>query len=132
MLRGAGISLPIAGCRLAGAHHALGQQLIIGIPSATRFTNQLTPLTVVAMGMLAAGLWDMDAGATSVVSRYRASADYMAAGRATCAMLVALSLWPLVPLFRYYEDMPSPGAKPVRRSWLLATSLVRQWRGATV
>jgi len=117
-----GISLPLL---------AMGSQLLImpwlsnyyWEPSATRFTNHLTPLMVVAMGALAAGVWDW----ISVRPQPSTSVLHLA----TCILLVTLSLWPLVPLFRYYETTAAKGETSAP-FLAFGDELVKQSRGATV
>ena len=117
-----GISLPLL---------AVGSQLLImpwlsnyyWEPSATRFTNHLTPLMVVAMGALAAGVWDW----ISVRPQPSTSVLHLA----TCILLVTLSLWPLVPLFRYYETTAAKGETSAP-FLAFGDELVKQSRGATV
>ncbi len=117
-----GISLPLL---------AVGSQLLI-MPwisnyyweaSATRFTNHLTPLIAVAMVALAASVWDR------AQARPQSSATIWRL--ATCVLLVALSLWPLVPLFRYYEGAVARGETNVP-FLAFGDELVKQSRAATV
>ena len=130
-----GISLPLL---------AVGSQLLImpwvsnyyWEPSATRFTNHLTPLIVVAMGALAASLWNWihvrpQSSAALLRPPTRLATPIVAAGRATCVLLVALSLWPLVPLFRYYDGIAAKGETSAP-FLAFGDELVKQSRGATV
>jgi 4-amino-4-deoxy-L-arabinose transferase-like glycosyltransferase len=97
---------------------AVGSQVLImpwvsnyyGEPYTTRFTNQLTPLILVGMGALAMDVWAW--------ARARTCAHVSASPRperpgplafAFGALLVAISLWPLVPLFRYYDQQVAAG-----------------------
>jgi 4-amino-4-deoxy-L-arabinose transferase-like glycosyltransferase len=124
-----GISLPL----LAVGSQALIMPWVSNYywePSATRFTNHLTPLIVVAMGALAASLWDwIQVRPQSSAANLRLPT--LAAGCATCALLVALSLWPLVPLFRYYDGIAAKGETSAP-FLAFGDELVKQSRGATV
>jgi len=130
-----GISLPLL---------AVGSQVLImpwvsnyyWEPAATRFTNHLTPLIVVAMGALAASVWNRvqarpQSSAAILRPPTRLATPIVAAGRATCVLLVALSLWPLIPLFRYYENTAAKGETSAP-FLAFGDELVKQSRGATV
>lgn len=92
---------------------------------ATRFTNQLTPLIVIAMSALVAGLW------ASVRSRIRSRNSVNAVAVAAGILCAALSLSPLVPLWRYYGDLTARGQTNAHY-YPFFDELVRQSRGATV
>ena len=123
---------------------AVGSQLLImpwlsnhyGLTGTTRFTNQLTPLIFVAMAALAAGVWrqvPIQPQPSAVVLRppTQLATPIVAAGRATCILLVALSLWPLTSLFRYYEHRVAAGETNAHY-FAFADEFMRQWRGEKI
>ena len=123
---------------------AVGAQLLImpwlsnhyGLTGTTRFTNQLTPLIFVAMAALAAGVWrrvPIQPQPSAVVLRppTQLATPIVAAGRATCILLVALSLWPLTSLFRYYEHRVAAGETNAHY-FAFADEFMRQWRGEKI
>jgi 4-amino-4-deoxy-L-arabinose transferase-like glycosyltransferase len=125
-----GISLPLL---------AVGSQVLI-MPwlsnyywdlSATRFTNHLTPLIVVAMGALAASLWNWIQVRPFASLRASSWSSTAVLRPAVYAVLVALSLWPLVPLFRYYEHTAAKGETSAP-FLAFGDELVKQSRGTTV
>jgi len=92
--------------------------------STTRFTIHLTPLILVAMGVLAADAW-------AWMCRSRRFAVSRTLQGAAGLTLVALSLWPLVPLFRYYEAQVMAGeTNAVYLAFI--DEFMRQWRGEKV
>ena len=112
---------------------AVGSHLLImpwvsssyGMPPIARFTNHLTPLILVAMGMLAASLWDwiqVRPQSSAAILRPPTFAYSRDAGRVTCALLVALCLWPLVSLWRFY-DHAIARARRTHINWPSLTSL---------
>jgi Dolichyl-phosphate-mannose-protein mannosyltransferase len=111
---------------------AVGSQVLItpwlsnyyGLTIETRFTNQLTPLIVIAMSVLAADVW---AFARRQLSRPAANTMTWLAG----ALLVALSLWPLVPLFEYYEHETVRGESNAP-FFAFSDEFIQQWRGERV
>jgi hypothetical protein len=114
-----GIGLPLL---------AVGSQVLItpwlsnyyGMTIETRFTNQLTPLLFVAMVTLAAGAWE-----------HVKSPDAFFLRLAICILLVAISLWPLVPLFRYYEHETAKGETNAP-FFAFSDEFMRQWKGEKV
>jgi hypothetical protein len=110
---------------------AVGSQLLImpwlsnhyGLTGTTRFTNQLTPLIFVAMAALAAGAWNW------VQVRPQSSAIVLRP--ATCILLVALSLWPLTSLFRYYDHKVMVGETNAHY-FAFTDEFTRLWRGEKV
>jgi 4-amino-4-deoxy-L-arabinose transferase-like glycosyltransferase len=136
---------------------AVGSQVIImpwltdhyGLIVATRFTNQLTPLFCVAMGALAAGVWEKamtlalrfarcSAGASvnREAERTRdASLDHFRLPKPTAwlvgALFVAISLWPLVSLFRYYDRTVASGQTNAP-FFAFFDEFMRRWHGERV
>jgi len=114
-----GFSLPLL---------AVGSQVLItpwlsnyyGMTIETRFTNQLTPLLFVAMAALAAGVWEHVKSSDATLWRL-----------ATCLLLAAVSLWPLVPLFRYYGHETARGETNAP-FFAFSTEFMRQWKGEKV
>lgn len=112
---------------------AVGSQIFImpwlsnhyGITGATRFTNPLTPLMLVSMAALAAGSWDW------VRKQRPGLATAPAARWAAAALLVALSLWPLASLFRYYASALVRGETNAHY-YAFFDEFLRQWRGEKV
>ncbi len=94
-----------------------------GLTGTTRFTNQLTPLIFVAMAALAAGVWNR------VQARPQSSAVVLRP--ATCILLVALSLWPLSSLFRYYDHKVVAGETNAHH-FAFADEFMRHWRGEKI
>lgn len=111
---------------------AVGSQVLItpwlsnyyGLTIETRFTNQLTPLIVIAMSVLAAGAW---AFVRRRLSRPAANTMAWLAG----ALLVALSLWPLVPLFEYYQHETARGESNAP-FFAFSDEFIQQWRGERI
>jgi hypothetical protein len=93
-----------------------------GMIAITRYTSQLTPLLLVAMGMLAEGTW---AGARR---RIQQPILMCAMTWAVGALLVALSLWPLNSLWRFYDHAVERG-KTNAHQLALGDELARQWQG---
>jgi 4-amino-4-deoxy-L-arabinose transferase-like glycosyltransferase len=112
---------------------AVGSQVLImpwlsqhyGEMGATRFTNQLTPLIFVAMCGLAAEAWSFIRARLS--SPAVASAMTYAAG----VLFVAISLWPLITLFGYYDRQIAAG-QTNRYELAFFRELARQWKGETI
>jgi hypothetical protein len=112
---------------------AVGSQVLImpwlsqhyGEMGATRFTNQLTPLIFLAMCGLAAETWAFIRARLS--SPAVASAMTYAAG----VLFVAISLWPLITLFRYYDRQITAG-QTNRYELAFFRELARQWKGETI
>jgi hypothetical protein len=110
---------------------AVGSQLLImpwlsnhySLTGTTRFTNQLTPLILVAMAALAASVWNR------VPARPQLSAVVLRL--ATCVLLVALSLWPLTSLFRYYDHKVAAGETNAHY-FAFADEFMRQWHGEKI
>jgi hypothetical protein len=119
-----GISLPLL---------AVGSQVLItpwlsnyyGMTIETRFTNQLTPLILVAMSLLAADAWSWTRARLHSPSTFKATR--VVAG----VLLVAVSLWPLVPLFRYYERETARGETNAP-FFAFSDEFMRQWKGEKV
>ncbi len=96
-----------------------------GMTIETRFTNQLTPLIFVAMGALAGGVWEL---AHNRVSRPGIAKPIVwLAG----ALIVALSLWPLTMLFRYYEHAVARGETNAPY-FAFYDEFVQHWRGEKI
>jgi 4-amino-4-deoxy-L-arabinose transferase-like glycosyltransferase len=110
-----------------------------GMVAITRYTSQLTPLLLVAMAMLAAGVWNwLSARAfapalSEAEGSLRASSQPLAAALhlATCILLVALSLWPLTRLWQYYDHAVARGETNVYQL-AFGDELVRQWHGEKI
>jgi hypothetical protein len=110
---------------------AVGSQLLImpwlsnhyGLTGTTRFTNQLTPLIFVAMAALAASVWKW--------VRVRSQSSAVALHLAICILLVALSLWPLTSLFRYYDHKVAAGETNAHH-FAFADEFMRQWHGEKI
>jgi hypothetical protein len=105
-----------------------------GDADIARFTNHLTPLIVVAMGALAASLWDwiqVRPQSSAAILRPPTFAYSRAAGRVTCALLVALCLWPLVSLFRFYDHAIAQGETNAHQL-SISDEFMRQWHGERV
>jgi hypothetical protein len=119
-----GISLPLL---------AVGSQVLItpwlsnyyGMTIETRFTNQLTPLILMAMSLLAADAWGW------IRARLRSSSTFKATRVVVGVLLVAISLWPLVPLFRYYEHETAKGETNAP-FFAFSDEFIRQWKGEKV
>jgi hypothetical protein len=93
--------------------------------SSTRFTIHLTPLIFVAMGVLAADVWAW------LCTRSRRFTSSWALKRAASLLLVIFSLWPLVPLFRYYESRVTAGeTNAVYLAFM--DEFMQRWRGEKV
>jgi len=110
---------------------AVGSQALImpwlsslyGVTSATRFTNHLTPLMCVAMGVLAEGAWSY----FRAQNPNRVESTRWLAG----ALLVALSLWPLVSLARYYQRAETRGETNAHY-FAFFDEFAQQWRGEKI
>jgi uncharacterized membrane protein (Fun14 family) len=110
---------------------AVGSQLLImpwlsnhyGLTGTTRFTNQLTPLIFVAMAAMAASVWKL------VQVRSQSSAIVLRS--ASCILLVAISLWPLTSLFRYYGHKVAAGETNAPY-FAFADEFTQEWRGERV
>jgi hypothetical protein len=83
-----------------------------GLTGTTRFTNQLTPLILVAWGA-GRGVWKSAiSSAFSPTGRRRQSCAGRGIGEMTviaAALLVSLSLWPLTSLAHYYDHAVARG-----------------------
>ncbi len=110
---------------------AVGSQLLImpwlsnhyGLTGTTRFTNQLTPLIFVAMAALAASVWNR--------VQVRPLSSVVVLRSVAGVLLVALSLWPLTSLFRYYDHKVAAGETNAPY-FAFADEFTRQWRGEKV
>ncbi len=107
-----------------------------GLYLETRYTIQLVPLMFVAMAGLAASVWNrVPARPQSPAAILRlptfARAASRAAGRATCVLLVALSLWPLTLLARYYQHQLAAG-RTTAPNYAFVDEVVRQWHGESI
>ena len=119
-----GISLPVL---------AVGSQVLImpwlsnyyGAPNTTRFTNHLTPLMVVAMGVLARDAWAL------VRVRLRKPILGQVIVWPVGILLVAISLWPLTLLFSYYNHQIAAGQTNAPY-FAFADEFMQQWRGEKV
>lgn len=96
-----------------------------GMVFETRFTNHLMPLLSVAMSGLAAGVWAF------VRTRVRAPRTIRAMGWSTGLFLAVLSLWPLIPLFQYYEHETAAGKTNVHYFAFL-NEFIERWRGEKI
>ena len=96
-----------------------------GMTIETRFTNHLTPLILVTMAVLAREAW--------TCTRDRLSGSSIAKPTAWLAgvLLVAVSLWPLVALFRYYAHETAAGRSNAPH-FAFAQDFIRQWRGEKI
>lgn len=109
---------------------AVGSHLLVmpwlsnhyGLTGTTRFTNQLTPLILIAMAALAAGVW--------ALARQRIHPPGTSRFIAWLAgvLLLAAGLWPLTHLFRYYEHAVARGETNAP-ALAFAGDFVQQWRG---
>ena len=103
-----------------------GSAAIMGaILSLTRFTNYFTPLILVGMSGLAAGVWAWMRRWVKHPILARTTTWF------TAALLVALSLWPLGSLFRYYDRAVSLGDTNARH-YAFFDEFIRQWRGEKI
>jgi hypothetical protein len=93
------------------------------LTGTTRFTNQLTPLIFVAMAAMAASVWKL------VQVRSQSSAIVLRS--ASCILLVAISLWPLTSLFRYYGHKVAAGETNAPY-FAFADEFTQEWRGERV
>ena len=108
---------------------AVGSQLFImpwlsnhyGITGATRFTNPLTPLMLVGMAALAGEAW----------TRFRARNPSQVVRWLAAALLVALSLWPLVSLVQYYQRAEARGETNAHY-FAFFDEFIQQWRGEKI
>ena len=134
---------------------AVGSQALVmpwvsnyyGMLAITRYTSQLMPLIFVAMSVLAAGMWSVAfqraSSLTPAISQVGLAPDgekearsASLRGRRAIAglaglLLVALSLWPLLPLFRYYEHRIATGETNARY-YAFWDEFARQWRGEKI
>jgi len=112
---------------------AVGSQVLVmpwlsqhyGEMGATRFTNQLTPLIFLAMCGLAAEAWAF------IRARLGSPAVASAMTYAAGVVFVAISLWPLITLFRYYDHQITAG-QTNRYELAFFREVVRQWKGETI
>jgi 4-amino-4-deoxy-L-arabinose transferase-like glycosyltransferase len=98
-----------------------------GLTGPTRFTNQLTPLMVVAMSALAAGAWTFVHARVRCAEVRQGTAWSVRALLAIYALWMALGLWPLVPLFRYYEHRVAEGDTNAYY-YAFYDEFIQQWR----
>ena len=96
-----------------------------GLTGTTRFTNQLTPLILVAMGALAESVWEHR-------PRLKLRAESASQPKPTAvimgALFVALSLWPLTLLARYYNHAVARGETNAP-TLAFFDDFMRQWKG---
>ena len=93
-----------------------------GMTGTTRFTNQLTPLILIAMAALAAGVWEW------ARKRIHRPGTAKTIAWSMGVLLAALSLWPLTSLFGYYERTTARGQTNAP-AFAFLDDFVRQWRG---
>jgi hypothetical protein len=96
-----------------------------GLTGTTRFTNQLTPLMLAAMGLLAQDTWAF------VRARLRRPSTIRVAAWGMGALLVALSLWPLLSLVRFYEIAEARNETNAP-FFALFDDFIQHWRGEKV
>ena len=96
-----------------------------GLTGTTRFTNQLTPLVLVAMGTAAEQVWKyglkLELRGTGA-SRLKPMAVIIG------TLFVALSLWPITLLFRYYDHAVARGETNAP-ALAFFDGFMRQWKG---
>ena len=109
---------------------AVGSHLLVmpwlsnhyGMTGTTRFTNQLTPLILIAMVALAARVWEW------ARNRIHQPGTARTIGWLAGVLLVAISLWPLASLFGYYERAAAQGQTNAP-AFAFLDDFMRQWRG---
>jgi Dolichyl-phosphate-mannose-protein mannosyltransferase len=102
-----------------------------GLIVATRFTNQLTPLFCVAMAALAAGAWNRVQARPFASLRASSQSSAVVLRPATCILLVTITLWPLVSLFRYYDRTVASGQTNAP-FFAFFDEFMRQWHGERI
>ena len=119
-----GLCLPL----LAVGSHALIMPWLsnhYGMTGTTRFTNHLTPLIFVAMVALVENVLNSSFPPAPLPSKARGVRWLVG------VLLVALSLWPLTSLFRYYERATARGETNAP-ALAFFDELVQQWRGEKI
>ena len=121
---------------------AIGSQMLImpwlsnhyGLTGTTRFTNQLTPLMLVAMGIAAERVWTLvqPPRPAPLPARERGTPSLSSAGSGVLiALFFALSLWPLTQLFAYYDHAIAQGETNAP-AFAFFDGFKQQWKGETV
>jgi len=96
-----------------------------GLTGTTRFTNQLTPLILAAMGLMAQDTWVL------VRARLRRPSTVRVAAWGVGALLVAFSLWPLLSLVHFYEIAEARNETNAP-FFALFDDFIRHWHGEKV
>jgi hypothetical protein len=96
-----------------------------GLTGTTRFTNQLTPLILVAMSVAAEQVWKY-----SLKLKPRAKSARWLKPMAVIigTSFVVLSLWPITSLFRYYDHAVARGETNAP-ALAFFDDFMRQWKG---
>ena len=99
-----------------------------GLTGTTRFTNQLTPLILVAMAVAAEQVWQYG-------RKLKLRAD-SADPRKPMAVIIAtafvvLSLWPITSLFRYYDHAVARGETNAP-ALAFFDDFMREWKGDVI
>jgi 4-amino-4-deoxy-L-arabinose transferase-like glycosyltransferase len=97
-----------------------------GLTGTTRFTNQLTPLIVTAMGAAAEQVWKYSLK-LQTASAIRRKSTAIVVG----TLFVALSAWPMTLLFRYYDHAVARGETNAP-ALAFFDDFVRQWKGGGI
>ncbi len=99
-----------------------------GLTGTTRFTNQLTPLILVAMGAAAERVWKYSPKLElRGISASRLKPMAVIIG----TLFVVLSLWPITLLFRYYDHAVARGETNAP-ALAFFDGFMRQWRGGNI
>jgi len=101
-----------------------------GLYLETRYTIQLVPLMFVAMAALAADVWEIPLRKLTLRAFARGNVGRAMAWLAG-ALLVALSLWPLTLLARYYQHQLAAG-RTTAPNYAFVDDVVRQWHGESI
>jgi len=125
-----GISLPLL---------AVGSQALImpwlsnhyGLTGTTRFTNQLTPLLLIAMGALAERMWNLTQHSPKLMLWAKAPGRLKPTIIVASLIMVVISLSPLTSLFRYYGHAVARGETNAP-AFAFFDGFMRQWKGETV
>ncbi len=99
-----------------------------GLTGTTRFTNQLTPLILVAMGVAAEQVWKYGLKLklrASSASRLKPMAVILGTS------FVVLSLWPITSLFRYYDHAVARGETNAP-ALAFFDDFMREWKGDVI
>ena len=108
-----------------------------GLYLETRYTIQLAPLMFVAMAALAADVWEIMRPYPPALSSVEDARQRKKRGRRRAmawlagALLVALSLWPLTLLARYYQHQLAAG-RTTAPNYAFVDDVMRQWHGESI